>query len=94
MCAIAPGGIPGIAIGPRGDIAAAEPTTIDEAIVATTTTTASTTRNPGAPEFGILARWAHAATRDTSAASATTAALIALKNRIRLILKLIGKPQS
>ena len=48
MCFIAPGGIPdmpgipgiaGIAIGPGGDIAAAELTAIDEAIVARTTAT-------------------------------------------------------
>jgi len=45
MCCIAPGGIADITIGPLGDIAAAEPTTIDEAIVATTTTT-TTARAP------------------------------------------------
>jgi hypothetical protein len=57
MCSIAPGGIPDSDIGPRGDVAAAELTTIDEAIVATTTTATATTapKNPGAPELGIRA---------------------------------------
>ena len=55
MCCIAPAGIPGIAIGMPGDIAAAELTTIDEAIVATTIATTIVSLSPRAPEFGILA---------------------------------------
>jgi hypothetical protein len=38
MCCIAPGGIPGIAIGARCDLAPAELPTDNEIIVATTTT--------------------------------------------------------
>ena len=55
MCCIAPGGIPGIGIDAPGDIAAAELTTIDEAIVATTIPTTIVSLSPRAPEFGILA---------------------------------------
>ena len=46
MCCIAPGGIPGIAIGPPFDIAAAELTAIAHAIVGTDTTSKARIRRP------------------------------------------------
>ena len=93
MCSIAPGGIPGIAIGLPGNIAA-EPPAIDEANDATTITATSAPPIPRIAEFGSRPRWGEAPTRKNRAARAAKPWLTAPKNRLRRMLTFIGTLRS